>query len=206
MRVPRPGMTTPRASTDWHRLLSWAMRLLLVGFLVERLVVGDLVAAGTLTVFLVLSFAHLLRADHLPTPFDTLVATAALLNAFGFAFDLYRAIPHYDDVAHAVTVFAVTLAFFYLVYREPFGRDRAAVTAVAVFTFGVTIGALWEILEWTAEVTFDHNIVFGEDDTATDLIANAVGALAAAGLALAIRDRHPRRRDHDTTAGAPTVH
>lgn len=192
------------SKSDWNRLLSWAMRLLLVGFLVQRLVVGDWVAAATLTVFLVLSFAYLLRADHLPSPFDTMVAAAALLNAFGFAFDLWKKIPFYDNAAHAVTIFAVTLAFFYLVYREPIGRSRPHVMAVAVFTFGVTIGALWEIVEWSAEVILDKEVVFGEADTATDLITNSLAALAAAALALAIRHRHPDWEDDDPEAGLDT--
>jgi uncharacterized membrane protein YjdF len=188
------------STTHWNRPLTWGLRLLLVVFLVERLVVGDYVGAATLTLFLVLSFAYLLRADHLPSPFDTLVAAAALLNAFGFTFDLWKKVPLYDNVAHAVTIFAVTLAFFYLVYREPFGYDRAKVMGVAVFTFGVTIGALWEIVEWTAEVVLDKNVVFGEADTATDLVSNSLAALAAAALAMAIRDRYPARPAEDTTA------
>ena len=62
----------------------------------------------------------------------------------------------------------------------------------AVFTFGVTAGSLWEIAEWTTGQVFGITVVFGLSDAITDLIANSVGALAAAFVALAINGRAKR--------------
>lgn len=52
--------------------------------------------------------------------------------------------------------------------------------ATAVFTFGVTLGSLWEISEWLTGQVFGITVVFGLSDAITDLIANSVGALVAA--------------------------
>ena len=170
-------------SSPWYGPLTWVLRGLIVAALIQRLVVDEPAGAAVLALYLVLSFAYLLRQDHLPNVFDALVGLAALLNAGGFVFHLYKRIPYYDNVAHAITIFAVTLAFFYLVYHDSLDQTRGVVMAVAVLTFGVTIGAFWEIVEWTAEVVLDTNVVFGLQDTVTDLITNTVGAAAAAVLA-----------------------
>ena len=58
--------------------------------------------------------------------------------------------------------------------------------ATAVFTLGTSVGALWEIFEWSTG-TAD-----GLSDTITDMIVDSAGALAAALLALAIRWRGRR--------------
>lgn len=157
-----------------------------------ELIAWDPVGALSIALFIALSFVYLLREDGLPNLFDLLVALSALLNAFGFVFDLYRGIPLYDEVAHAVTVFSLTLASFYLFYRDAVPGGRAIALGTAVFTFGVTAGSLWEIAEWTTGRVFDIEVVFGLSDAITDLIANSFGALVAAFVALAIRRRGGR--------------
>lgn len=165
---------------NWFRWGAWGIRLMLVGALVNQVVEADAVGALATGLFIVLSFGYLLREDRLPNVFDLFVALAALLNASGFVFDFYRRVPLFDEVAHAVTVFALSLAFFELVYRENTESWRRLTVSVAIFTFGVTIGALWEIAEWSTGRFFDTTVVFGLSDAITDLMANSVGALVAA--------------------------
>jgi VanZ family protein len=174
-------------NSAWYPRAAWAVRIVLGLALVEELVTGDVVGAISMALFIALSFAYLLRDERLPNVFDALVALSAVLNAFGFVFDLYRGITLYDEVAHAVTIFSLTLAFFFLFYRDALPAERALAMTTAVFTFGVTIGSLWEIAEWTTGQVFGIQVVFGLSDAITDLIANSFGALAAALAALAIR-------------------
>jgi VanZ family protein len=94
----------------------------------------------------------------------------------------------YDEVAHIITVFSLTLAFF-LIYGDAVPGARRLAMATAVFAFGVTVGSLWEIAEWSTGRVFDANVVFGLSDAITDLIANTVGTLVAAIVALALRGR-----------------
>jgi hypothetical protein len=167
-------------------------RLVVRDALVWELFSGDVVGALSIALFLGLSFAYLLREERLPSVFDMLVALSALLNAFGFVFGLYRSVTLYDEVAHTITIFSLTLAFFFLFYRDAVPSARALAMTTAVFTFGVTIGSLWETAEWTTGQVFGIEVVFGLSDAITDLMANSVGALAAALVALAIRKRGGR--------------
>ena len=176
----------------WYTRFAWATRVFLGLALVWELIDADVIGALSIALFIALSFAYLLRNERLPNLFDMLVALSALLNAFGFVFDLYRSVPLYDEVAHAITIFSLTLAFFFVFYRDAVPTARALAMATAVFTFGVTIGSLWEIAEWTTGQIFDIEVVFGLSDAITDLMANSVGALAAALVALIIRKRAER--------------
>jgi len=175
-----------------YRRAAVAARVLLGLALVWELISGDPVGALSIGLFIGLSFVYLLREERLPNLFDMLVALSALLNAFGFVFDLYRAVPLYDEVAHAVTVFSLTLASFYLFYRDAIPPAQRLAMATAVFTLGVTAGSLWEVAEWTTGYVFAINVVFGLGDAMSDLVANSVGALVAAIIALALRGRGTR--------------
>lgn len=168
---------------------AWAIRVFLGLALVWELIAADVIGTLSIALFIALSFAYLLREERLPSVFDILVALSALLNAFGFVFDLYRSVTLYDEVAHAVTIFSLTLAFFFLFYRNAVPSARALAMTTAVFTFGVTIGSLWETAEWTTGQIFGIEVVFGLSDAITDLMANSAGALAAALVALAISKR-----------------
>ncbi len=168
---------------------AWAIRAVLAVALVWELLTLDPVGALSMAFFIALSFAYLLRDEKLPNVFDALVALSALLNAFGFVFDLFDGPVLYDEAAHTLTIFALTLAFFFLFYRGAVPGGRALAMGTAVFTFGVTIGSLWEIAEWTTGQVFSITVIFGLSDAITDLIANSVGALIAAFVALAIHGR-----------------
>jgi uncharacterized membrane protein YjdF len=72
------------------------------------------------------------------------------------------------------------------------GHARAAHSVFGMFlvtlALGLAVGAGYEIVEWTLDGIFpDWHLVKGEWDTATDLVADAVGA-AIGGLSLVVWD------------------
>lgn len=150
------------------------------------LIRADASAAFIVAVFLALSFAYLLREDSRPHLFDVLFALAALLGALGYVFGLFDGGVPYDKPVHAFTTFSVSLAFFFLFYRGAVPRQRAVALATSVVTLGVTVGAFWEIFEWFFVGKYTMA------DTIGDLIADSLGALAAALVALFIRRRGER--------------
>ncbi len=154
--------------------------------LVWLLLVGDWRAVLVVGVFLVLSFTYLLRSEPRPNAFDVLFALAALLGALGYVFDLFSEIVPYDELTHAFTTFAVSLAFYFLFYGGAEPRQSAVALGTSVFTLGVTVGAYWEIFEWLTGARF------GLADTISDLIVDSVGALVAAFVALMLRQRGQR--------------
>jgi hypothetical protein len=164
-----------------YRPVLRALRIALCVLLVALLILGDLQAALIVTVFVGLSFVHLLRTDRRPAFFDVLFAVAALAGAMGFAFGLFEEIVPYDEITHAFTTFCVSLTFYFLFYGDAVPEGRAIALGTSVFTLGVTVGAYWEIFEWF----FVGKYTMG--DTISDLLVDSGGALAAALVALALR-------------------
>jgi len=123
--------------------------------------------------------------DPLPPVFDFLFVLAALLNAGGFAFSWYKLLGPYDSVAHGITTFAITLSLGFLLYRErldAFDKKRW-LFVITIAAFGLAIGALWEIAEWSVDQLAGTRLAPSLTDTVTDLMVDAVGSFAAALLA-----------------------
>ena len=66
-----------------YRPVLLTLRVALCILLVALLVMGDITAALIVAVFLVLSFAHLLRSERQPAFFDVVFALAALRSVLG---------------------------------------------------------------------------------------------------------------------------
>jgi hypothetical protein len=169
-----------------YRPVLLILRIVLCLLLAALIVLGDLTAALIVAVFLVLSFAHLLRRDRRPAVFDVLFALAALAGALGYTLDLFGEIVPYDELTHAFTTFSVSLAFYFLFYGGAVPEQRAVALATSVFTLGVSVGAYWEIFEW---FFVGH---YTMADTINDLLVDSAGALAAALVALVLRRRGDR--------------
>ncbi len=178
-------MRSLRLRSRAYRRLALVVRVALTLALAWLLITGQVIGVLIVGLFFALSFAYRLRENRLPNAFDLFIAVAAVLNAFGFAFNFYTRLWLYDEAAHAFTVFSLTLALFFLFYRDQV-PERGAL-ATAVFTFGMAAGALWELVEWTTGLVLGVRVNSGLDDAMTDLLANGAGALVAALLALAVR-------------------
>jgi hypothetical protein len=141
------------------------------------LVAGDWIAVLFMAGFLAASGVFVAFEDRLPTLFDLLFVGASLVNAVGWAFHYYDTVWGYDELVHFYTTFAVTLSVGYLVFfavREHF-RDHRFHFVVVISSFGISIGALWEIFEWIVLPVLTNPV--------EDLIMDTLGALLAGLLA-----------------------
>ena len=114
----------------------------------------------------------------MPSLFDALFVVAAIMNGAGWVWHIYKPVWGYDELAHFTTVFAVTLSLGYLSFyamRRHFSSHRWHF-ALVVTCFGVTLGAWWEVAEWLVL----RDLV----DPVGDLIADSLGPMAAAGVAV----------------------
>jgi len=175
-------------SADWkgYRTLAWVLQGLLAIAIVVVLFQGKWLPAAALAGFLVVSFLFV-KLDHkLPSIFDLIFMIAALINAGGWAWDLYNQPGPYDEIAHFFTVFAITLAFGFLMYRELMESfyKRPLIFVLTIASLGLALGAVWETIEWLSDFVIPKQIVSGLFDTETDLILDGLGALLAALLNL----------------------
>jgi hypothetical protein len=148
---------------------------------------GNWFGGSLLAVFLLASVAFVVGDEDLPGLFDLLFVAAAIINAAGWVWDLYRRIPGYDEAAHFYTSFAVTLSLSYLVYRrvrEPFREHRLHFVLV-IASFGISLGAFWEIFELLVLKELLNPVV--------DIIMDSLGAvLAGIGAAVSLGLEQPR--------------
>ena len=169
-----------------YRTAAWVGIGLLALAVIAAMVMGKWWGVLMLAAFLAAAVGFVAFEDRLPALFDLLLVAAALVNALGWVLDLYTRVPGYDEVAHAFTIFAVTLSLGFLAYhsmRAQF-RGRGALYVLAIASFGLAVGALWEMVEWTFIGTLR--------DPVADLMMDAIGALAAGLLAAWALRQEPR--------------
>lgn len=160
------------------KIVAWlgitAIGVALAFVLVQR----DWPGVALLTAFMVASILFVAFENRLPAVFDTLFVLAAVVNAAGWVWNMYEQVWGYDEFAHFYTTFAVTLSLGYLSFyamRQHF-REHRWHFAVALISFGVTLGSWWEVFEW---------IVLKElTDPVSDIVVDTLGAVLAAGLAI----------------------
>lgn len=187
-----------------YRIIAWIGQALLTIFVIAAAVQGKWSNALGLVLFLVVSFVFVIRDNKLPTLFDFLFVLAALLNATGWVWDLFGMPGPYDEIVHAYTTFAITLALSFLVYGSMLNifRNHTLLYLVTITSFGIAIGALWEVTEWSAGKILNTQVIESLDDTIIDLVMDTLGAGLAALISLwALRNwtSHNAEANHSQT-------
>lgn len=124
---------------------------------------------------------------HLPVELS-LFASAFLFASFvlGEVRDFYERLWWWDIALHASSAFVIGLIGFLSVYVFYMtNRIRIDAIYIAAISFGIaiTVGTLWEILEFLMDLSFGLNMQkSGLVDTMTDLMVNACGALTASAI------------------------
>jgi hypothetical protein len=175
-------------SSNWkgYRIAAWAGLALLGVAIVLVLLRQEWMVALPLIGFAIAGALFVRLEDRLPTLFDFLFVIAALLNAGGWAFRWYNTLGPYDEIAHGFTTFAITLALGYLIYGRMLDgfHDQRLLFALTIASFGIAIGALWELAEWSADFVFASKVVEDINDIMDDLIMDSIGAVLAGWMSL----------------------
>lgn len=180
-------------SSNWtERLQAWitvSLQLALVGLCAGALWGGNgLVAFGAAAVLLLTFLPAVVEREfalRLPVEF-TFVNTLFLYAAFGLGEvqEFYRRFWWWDLMLHAISAVVLGWIGFLIVYVVYHGRRLRIppfYVAASSFGFAVTLGVLWEIFEYLMDHFFGFNMQkSGLDDTMTDLMVDAGGALLAA--------------------------
>ncbi len=124
------------------------------------------------------------RDRRLPDFLDCCFVAVSVFNTGGYVFDLYVQPHHFDKVAHGLSGFAISITLGVLAYWPllPALRHFRWRLALAIATFGMAAGTVWEVAEWVL------GFIGSLHDTVLDLAADGLGALLA-GLAVAAWQR-----------------
>ncbi len=182
-----------RESTSWIDRVELAIATVLqVGILivtvsafVERQWLGGF--SGTVVLLLTFAPAMIERRLKLTLPVEFTLITSVFLYAsfaLGEARDFYERIWWWDLALHGVSALTMGIIGFlgiYVFYMTNRIRIRPRWMATITFALAVSVGTLWEIFEYLADLWLGLGMQkSGLDDTMTDLMINAAGAALAA--------------------------
>lgn len=172
---------------DWSRIVRDPLDVYRIVFIGAALVWG--ISGRPVTVLVGASALLVLaRVISLPRFYDLSLIIVMFLLAWGEVLGLYDSWGSYDNVVHFTVPLLVTGMIYLLLVRLgvlPELRDltqlhqKFGFFLTALF-LGMAIGAAWEITEWTLDSTTGSHLVINARDTATDLIADTLGAAGSA--------------------------
>src|SRR5947209_1906066 len=149
---------------DWNRWVRDPIDVLRICFIAATIAywaLGRSTAVGLTAASIVLVIARIIN---LPRLYDLMLLLAMVLIAFGTALNLYGRISHYDKVVHGLSPLMWAPALYIVCVRleilPDLGKSRAAHHLVGIFlvtlSFGVAVGAGYEVVEWTLDGIFPH--------------------------------------------------
>ncbi|WP_026818297.1 hypothetical protein [Arthrobacter castelli] len=132
------------------------------------------------------------RVMRMPGPFDAALALTMLVSTLTGAIGWYEHVMWWDKVAHFVTtgsaaaMLSLMVAAWGLVDRlfesdRPLYRTRVTVQTASL---GMSVALIWEIMEWIYKDINTDDPPATYLDTMADLLAGALGSVAAAGALL----------------------
>ena len=145
-----------------------------------------LAAMSAMTLILSLAPNYLASRYNIALPMPFVISIVVFIVAsliMGEVFDIYYRIWWWDIALHATSAIALGMIGFLFIYMlfdgDHFAAPPSAIAFLA-FTFALSIGAVWEIFEYTMDVVFGTNMQKSADDTMIDLIFDAIGAIIGA--------------------------
>ncbi|OGG58334.1 hypothetical protein A2853_00235 [Candidatus Kaiserbacteria bacterium RIFCSPHIGHO2_01_FULL_55_17] len=173
----------------WTLALYWSMPFLVAIAALAFAVRGDWASAfATLFIGALMFVPPFLKGYYkvyLPFALELSIVAFIFLTLFlGWMANFYDRIPLWDKFLHFQSGLLLAATGYVLVYTlNEQRRERLALSPGFVsffaFMFSVAMGALWEIIEYAADLVWPGNYWqgFGITDTMNDLLADAVGAL-----------------------------
>jgi len=124
------------------------------------------------------------------------LAAMSVFQLVGETAGWYQYVPYFDKIVHclfpvigSLVAYAMLVRFGLLPRPSGFGDRHPRFTlAFAVFLIAAFGGALWEIIEFSADQShvLSGPVQYGNFDTMTDIIATFIGGLIAGWLAVRI--------------------
>ena len=192
MEMRRPAL--PKIITQnlrLHIIISTAVRIIIFLILARELYTKNWLFAFAAAMMLFVSFLPSIIAKKykifLPSEFD-LLFSIFLFSSFilGEMRDYYIRYWWWDLMLHSIFAFMLGMAGFsilYSLYLTEKIKSSAFLASFFSFCFSLSLGALWEIIEFSIDYLLGTNMQkSGLVDTITDLMVDTLGALLASAL------------------------
>ncbi len=171
---------------------SYRLQSLLVGFFMF-LILGFnvltqdnlhiLLTAGFLVIHSMLSWKQLL-----PRLFFILIPLTVFVYMLGseYTLNLYDQISWFDNVVHFLATFVITLLIGFLSNKTSLRSVRSEpwLFIIVIAGLGITLGVLWEFVEWSFDTFIRPIELITVYDLITDLMIDSLGALSAGVVSL----------------------
>ena len=179
--------------------ISYFIRLVLLLAVIEAIIYKNWTGLFVSLLVLFITFLPALIQRnykiHLPIELEFIVVVFVYASIFlGEARGYYIKIWWWDIALHALSGIIIAFAGFLILlilYQQYKIKANPVTIAVFAFCFALSLGTIWEIIEFTADTFFGLNMQkSGLVDTMWDLIVNAWGALVISFLGyFYIRDK-----------------
>lgn len=194
----RSALTAAGVLADLARLT------VLIGTIAAALT-GSIAAAGLFA--LVFALLLLPRITRIPSPFDLAVCVLLPLATLFTTTYWYQRFAWTDWVMHCLATGAVAAATYLMTAADtkllpPIRDDRRATTVILTVMIGLTLGVVWEFLEWFFLVVLNVRVGVGYGDTIADLAMDILGSLIA-GAALVAWTAQAATESSEEPAPAP---
>ena len=170
------------------KIIAWLLRAILVLLSIDLLIHGEFIAAMIYIFTFLLSLLPILINEmysvQLHWLYDILLTFILVMHMLGFG-GLYEFVPIWDDIGHLFG--SAVIAFFCFSYfygMNSAKRHRLSLSMIGFLTllFTVTIGAIWEILEflWDNIVMLSFSYGFAQNslyDTMIDIVFDFTSAI-----------------------------
>lgn len=165
----------------------WLIIIGLVGVLIFTALQGK-VERSLGYAFLLLFISLIVRHKIFSTFQNLLLILVFILGIVGWEYNLYIRWEPYDRILHFLTPAVFSgLAAIYLI-KERVVDSRRWAAFLLIVSVGVSLGTLWEVIEWLAGRYTSYDAQ-GLDDAASDMILNMAGSISGAVIALASRKK-----------------
>lgn len=175
--------------------LKWTFIIILIVFcIIEIYVLRAFIIRKTMLAFqsssvsfglfwLLLVAIYILNLD---IPYFSLILVIFVLffNSYlGYYLDLYNKSKIFDRILHAFGSFSFALFFYYFLSNFLEYGGSSTFRALYIFLLGISLGAIFEIIEYFIDSKRDLKMQRGLKDTDADIISDIIVSMAAATFA-----------------------
>jgi hypothetical protein len=177
--------SSTNGKSNWKSYVSMLFKLMLVILAIDTFLKGEYIWFLATLVAIFFSFLPaILRRDYnvnLPLVLDIAITLSLFFHTIGGYLDFYENIQYYDHLTHFISSAAVALIGVAALYVLAFHTNLVTLppAGFGIFTvlFVMSMGVVWEFLEWGMDIFTGTQLQHGLDDTMLDFAFDTIAGV-----------------------------